>query len=356
MSGALLDRTIEMIHPADHAWRKKAILRLEQLTMPHWAMGKILDLAVDLAGITRSLTPKTERRTVVVMAADHGVAIEGVSAYPTEVTQQMLLNFLQGGAAVNILSEQMKVRVVVVDMGVAKPCDALSEDITVFSRRLGEGTRNMAIEPAMTRKQAVASVVAGIEIANRVAAETDVYAGGDMGIGNTTASSAIISVLTGRAPDEVTGCGTGIDSDARRRKVATIEKAIQLNRPSPDDALDVLSKVGGFEIGGIAGIMLGAAAQKKPVILDGLIATAAALIAYTLCPAVADYMIASHLSVEQGHRIALQHLGKEPILHMNLRLGEGTGAVLAMPYLDSAVRIMNRMATFGEAGVTGNTP
>jgi nicotinate-nucleotide--dimethylbenzimidazole phosphoribosyltransferase len=286
------------------------------------------------------------------MAGDHGVAAEGVSMYPQEVTSQMVCNFVNGGAGINALARVSGARVVVVDMGVAGDLGPLAAEGKILSRRIGAGTGNLAVGPAMSREDAIRSVEAGIEVALMLAAETDLFATGDMGIANTTPSSAIVSVMTGAAPAEVTGRGTGIDDVGLSLKVAVIEKALAVNRPDPDDAMDVLMKVGGFEIGGIAGLILGAASLRKPVLVDGFISTAGALIAQGLAPLAADYMIAAHKSVEAGHRIALQKLGKEPLLDLGLRLGEGTGAALAMPIVEGAVRVLTEVATFEEAAVS----
>ncbi|OGP79055.1 MAG: nicotinate-nucleotide--dimethylbenzimidazole phosphoribosyltransferase, partial [Deltaproteobacteria bacterium RBG_16_66_15] len=242
---------------------------------------------------------------------------------------------------------------VVVDMGVAGDLGPLAAEGKILSCRIGAGTGNMAVGPAMSREDAIRSVEAGIEVALMLAAETDLFATGDMGIANTTPSSAIVSVMTGAAVADVTGRGTGIDDAGLSLKVAVVEKALAVTRPDPDDAMDVLMKVGGFEIGGIAGLILGAASLRKPVLLDGFISTAGALIAQGLAPRAADYMIAAHKSVEAGHRISLQKLGKEPLLDLGLRLGEGTGAVLAMPIVEGAVRVLTEVATFEEAAVSG---
>ncbi|HAM32393.1 MAG TPA: nicotinate-nucleotide--dimethylbenzimidazole phosphoribosyltransferase [Deltaproteobacteria bacterium] len=350
---SLLKETVGAIVAQDPKSRAAARARLEQLTMPHWALGRLMDLAEDLAGMTRSLRPPVERRAVVVMAGDHGVAAEGVSKYPQEVTSQMVCNFVNGGSGINALARVSGARVVVVDMGVAGDLGPLAAEGKILSCRIGAGTGNMAVGPAMSREDAIRSVEAGIEVALMLAAETDLFATGDMGIANTTPSSAIVSVMTGAAVADVTGRGTGIDDAGLSLKVAVVEKALAVTRPDPDDAMDVLMKVGGFEIGGIAGLILGAASLRKPVLLDGFISTAGALIAQGLAPRAADYMIAAHKSVEAGHRISLQKLGKEPLLDLGLRLGEGTGAVLAMPIVEGAVRVLTEVATFEEAAVSG---
>jgi nicotinate-nucleotide--dimethylbenzimidazole phosphoribosyltransferase len=348
----LLISTLKQIEPQDPGSRAAAHARLEQLAMPFWALGRIMDLAEDLAGMTRSLRPPISRRTIVTMAGDHGVVAEGVSKYPQEVTAQMVNNFVAGRAGINVLARQAGAKVVVVDMGVAGDLSALTESGKIISRRIGPGTRNMAAGPAMSREEAVRSVEAGIAIAEDLNASTDVFATGDMGIGNTTPSSAIIAAVTGCSVEAATGRGTGIDDGQLQHKVLVIEKAMNTNHPNPADPLDILSKIGGFEIGGIAGLILGAAAMKKPVLVDGLISTAGALIAWCLEPRSIEYAIAAHRSVEQGHRIALQHLKKTPLLDLDLRLGEGTGAALAMHLVEAAARILAEMATFDEAAVS----
>jgi nicotinate-nucleotide--dimethylbenzimidazole phosphoribosyltransferase len=347
-----LSDLIREIQPADPAWHERAKARIRELTMPPGALGRLLDLAIDLAGITRSLTPAVEKKAVVVMVGDHGVAAEGVSAFPQEVTVQMIHNFVSGGAAINVLAEQAGARVVVVDVGVAGNLEALSRSGAILERRIACGTGNIARGPAMTREQAIQAVEVGIDTALELSETTDILATGEMGIGNTTPSSAMVAVLCDVAPDEVTGTGTGIGEAAWMRKSVTIAQAIACNQPNSGDPLDVLAKVGGFEIGAIAGLILGAAARRKPVLVDGFISTAGALLAYELCPAAVDYMIAAHRSTEPGHRAALKRLNKIPLLDLGLRLGEGTGAVLAMHLVESSVRILTRMATFAEAGVT----
>ncbi len=348
---SLIENTIAAIAGQDPATRAAAHARLEQLTMPSWALGRLLDLGEELAGITGSLRPPVARKTVVTMAADHGVAAEGVSAYPQEVTVQMVANFVHGGAGINALARQAGARVVIVDMGVAAELNGV-EWKTVVSRRVAAGSRNMAQGPAMSRGDAVRAVEVGIGLADELAATTDVFGTGEMGIANTTPSSAIIACLTGRSVAEVTGRGTGVDDAGLRRKIAVIQRSLALNRPDPADALDVLAKVGGFEIGGLAGLMLGAAARRRPVVIDGVITTAAALVARGLCPATADCLIAAHRSVEPGHSAALAALGKEPLLDLGFRLGEGTGAALAMNVVEAAARVLTEVATFEEAAVS----
>lgn len=349
---SFLDATFQRIYPQDHEYRQQAEARLNQLTMPHWALGDLMDLAVELAGMTRSLHPPVARKKVVVMVGDHGVTDEGVSQYPAEVTTQMVYNFIRGGAGINALARRAGAEVCVVDVGARDDFTALVRDGKILAKKIGRGTANMVYGPAMTRTHAVMAVEAGIEVANTLAAEVDVFGTGEMGIGNTTPSTAIAAVLTGKKVEELTGRGTGIDDARLRRKIAVIEKALALNNPNAKDGLDVLAKVGGFEIGALAGLIIGAAAHRKPVVVDGFIATAGAMIAYTLEPFVRDYLICAHQSVEPGHGVLLAKLQRRPLFNLNLRLGEGTGAVLAMNLVDAAVAILTEVATFAEAGVS----
>lgn len=341
------------IPPVDARAAEAARARQKSLTKPAGSLGQLEDLSVQLAGITGSLNPALARKCVIVMAGDHGVTREGVSAYPAEVTPQMVLNFLHGGAAINVLARQAGARVVVVDIGVASEVPGGETLPALVRRKVACGTANMAADPAMTREQAEQAIQVGIEVVEaEIAAGLDLVATGDMGIGNTTPSSAIVAAYSGLPAAQVTGRGTGVDSAGLGRKVAIIEKALRVNRPNPADALDVLSKVGGLEIAGLAGVMLGAAAHRVPVVIDGFISGAAALIAAELAPAVKPYLIAAHQSVEIGHRVILQRLGLRPLLNLDLRLGEGTGAVLAFYLIEAAAHILNEMATFAEAGVS----
>ena len=350
---SFLDATYRRIYPQDFDFRRQAEERLNQLTMPHWALGDLMDLAIDLAGMTRSLHPPVARKCVVVMAGDHGVTAEGVSRYPAEVTTQMVHNIVRGGAGINALALQAGAEVRVVDMGAVDDFVDLVRAGQVIAKKIGRGTANMVYGPAMTRTHAVMAVEAGIEVANLLAPEVDLFGTGEMGIGNTTPSTAIAAVLTGRPVAEVTGRGTGIDDDQLRHKIKVVERAIARNRPDPKDGLDVLAKVGGFEIGGIAGLILGAAAHRKPVLVDGFISTAGAMIACVLEPFVRDYIICAHRSVEPGHGALIDKLGRRPLLDLNLRLGEGTGAALAMNVVEAAVHVLTEVATFAEAGVSG---
>lgn len=348
----LLESTIKKITPQDANTRGQARTRLEQLTMPYWALGRLMDLAEELAGITGSIKPPVGRKTVVTMAGDHGITAAGVSKYPQEVTVQMVYNFVNGGAGINAIARLAGARVVVVDMGVAGDLSELVKGGKIISKRIGAGTNNMTIVPAMSREEAVRSLEGGIEVALELGPSTDIFGTGDMGIGNTSPSAAIINLFSGSPVSEIAGRGTGIDDGQLLHKVAMIEKAIEINKPDPGDALDVLAKVGGFEIGGIAGLILGAASMRKPVLIDGFISTAGALIAAHLAPIAREYIIASHRSMEKGHKIALDCLGKSPLLDLDLRLGEGTGAALSMNLVEAAVRILTEVATFEEAAVS----
>jgi nicotinate-nucleotide--dimethylbenzimidazole phosphoribosyltransferase len=348
-----LEQTIAAIHPADAVARTQATEHLEQLTMPHWAMGRLLDLAVDLAGMTGRLDPPVLRRVLVVMAADHGVTCQGVSQYPADVTAQMVHNFAAGGAAINALVKTAASDLVVVDMGVNGNLTDLAEAGKILDRRIGAGTADLSVGPAMSEDAARMSIETGITLAEELAPSVDLFGTGEMGIGNTTASAAIAACLTGLPPTQITGRGTGINDERLQHKVAIIERALKVNAPDPTDGLQVLARLGGYEIGGLAGLMLGAAAQRLPVLVDGYISTAAALIAVTLAPAVAHYIILAHSSAELGHQAMCERLGKQPLLDLGLRLGEGTGAALAMPLVEAAARLLTEVHTFGQAGVSG---
>jgi nicotinate-nucleotide--dimethylbenzimidazole phosphoribosyltransferase len=341
------------IQPLDANLYEHAQARLDRLTKPVGSLGRLEELAASYVAITGELKPHVPRGVVFTFAADHGVTLEAVSAYPREVTPQMVLNFLRGGAGVNVLARHAGVDVRVVDIGVDYEFNAVPG---LLHRKVMKGTRNLAVESAMTRSQAEQAVMVGVELATEAVREGIGLIGtGEMGIGNTTPSSAITAAMTGRSVEDVTGCGTGIDESGRRHKVAVIERAIELHRPNPADPLDVLTKVGGLEIGGLVGLMLGAAAARVPVVLDGFIAGAAALIAVGLQPLCREYLIASHRSVEHGHRVILDHLRLNPLLDLDLRLGEGTGACLGMNLVCAAIKIYTEMATFDEAGVSGKS-
>lgn len=333
----------------DEAAAEAARRRQDRLTKPRGSLGRLEDISIRMASLLGNPSPELGRKAVVVFAADHGVTEEGVSAYPSAVTAQMVTNFLRGGAAVSALARQANARVRVVDLGVSGGI----RHPDLIARRIRDGTRNIARGPAMTRSEAERAIKAGSEVVASVYAEgLDVLAVGDMGIGNTTPASAVIAALTGSGVARVTGRGTGLDEAALRRKVAVIERALEVNAPDPADPLDVLSKVGGLEIAAMCGAFIAAPAHRVPAVIDGLISGAAALVASRLVPGIVPYLIASHLSVEPGHRVALDELCLEPLLDLGLRLGEGTGAVLALNVLEAAVRCLREMATFDEAGVS----
>jgi len=322
---------------------------LDSLTKPPGSLGRLEEIAARLF-VLRGGAPRVEQPVIFTFAADHGVVAEGVSAYPQVVTAQMVENFLRGGAAVNALARQAGARVIVADFGVATPV-ASSPDLVACP--LGPGTANMAVGPAMSRAQAVAAIEAGAHLADAaVAAGADLLATGEMGIGNTTAASAITAAITGLAPARVTGRGTGVDDATFGRKVDVVRRALEVNAPDPRDGLDVLAKVGGFEIAGLVGVILAGAARRVPVALDGFIAGAAALVAVTLAPEARHALFASHRSVEPGHAAILARLGLAPYLDLGMRLGEGTGAALFVHLARAAARLWNEMATFKSAGVS----
>jgi len=346
----LLSRTIKEIKPLDERAMATARARQDKLTKPPGSLGRLEELSIQLAGIQGKPLPQIKNKTVITMAGDHGVVVEKMGNWPQEVTAQMVRNFLDGGAGINVIARQVGAKVIVVDMGVASD---LEPDPNLLSRKVGYGTKNIAVGPAMTVEQAVTAIETGIElIAAEVSKGLDIVGTGDMGIGNTTASSAICAAITGRLAAEVTGRGTGLTDEQLKHKIAVIERALSVNHPELTQPLEVLAKVGGFEIGGLVGVMLGAVARRIPVVIDGFISGAAALIATSLSPRLKDYLIAAHLSVEPGHRILLEHLGLKPLLNLDMRLGEGTGAALGIFLAETAAKILAEMATFGEAGVS----
>lgn len=337
------------IPPPDRAAMGLARRRQRQLTKPPGSLGRLEELAVRLAGLTANPVPFLGQKVVFVLAADHGVARQGVSAYPQAVTAQMVANFLAGGAAINALARAAGARVVVADFGVINP--PAHPELRTYS--LGPGTADFTAGPAMTREQAVTAVQGGINLVeSELGAGLDLVGTGEMGIGNTTAAAAVVCALLEVSPERTVGRGTGLDREGVRRKARVVAAALARNRPDPADPLDVLAKVGGFEIGGLVGVILGAAARRKPVVLDGYITGAAALLAVRLCPAVRPYLLASHRSAEPGHRLVLRALGLRPLLDLGMRLGEGTGAALAFMLIDAALRAHREMRTFAEAGVS----
>ncbi len=344
------------IHPADEVWTERARERTAQLIMPYRALGRLHEIAERLCGIQGTLTPSVDRKAFLVAAGDHGVVAEGVSAYPQEVTGEMVKAFLRGGAGINALARIVGAQVWVVDMGIIPELDPASMEggERLWVHKVARGTANLARGPAMTEPQAQSTLTTGFELASKLFENgVEILGLGDMGIGNTTPSAAVGAVITGRTVAEMVGRGTGVDDQGLLRKQEAIQRGIRVNRPDPQDGLDVLAKVGGFEIGGIAGCALAGAYHKRPVVIDGLISTAGALVAHALCPHVASYLFAGHLSEEPGHRAMLEHMGLEPILQLGMRLGEGTGAALAMGIIHASVRAFLEVLTFEEAGVSG---
>ncbi|MCP4178570.1 MAG: nicotinate-nucleotide--dimethylbenzimidazole phosphoribosyltransferase [bacterium] len=344
----LLDQTISEISSYNKKTALKAKTHLESLAMPHWALGKIMNLAVDLAGITGKVHPSFEKKINIVMAADHGVTEENISAYPQEVTVPMVYTMLKNGAAINVLANSAGSKVIIVDVGIKSKIDT-NDSNNFICRRISNGTSNFTNGPAMTKDQAIKSIEIGIETANHLANKADIFGLGEIGIGNTTSATAILCAVTCASPTAVTGRGTGINDDILENKISVIEKALQVNKPDKNDPIDILQKVGGFEIGAMAGFIIGASAQRKPVIIDGLISTSSALIARLICPEVCSFIIASHEGVEPGHKLMLKHLNKKAYLNLGLRLGEGTGAALMMPLIDSAGAVLNNMFTLEQA-------
>ncbi|GIO01845.1 nicotinate-nucleotide--dimethylbenzimidazole phosphoribosyltransferase [Brevibacillus laterosporus] len=344
-----LSGVIHTIPAIDLVAAEQAKKELKRLTKPVGSLGVLEDIVVQLAGITGQAKPRIGRKDVVVMCGDHGIVDEGVSAFPQEVTQLMMVNFINAGAAVNVLARQVGAEVTVVDIG----SKAAEVPENVINRKVKAGTNNFAKGPAMSREEAAQAILVGIETAQELAKKgSNVIALGEMGIGNTTPSAAITSVLLGRPLEEgLVGRGSGINDKSLLIKREAIQRGIEVNKPQSDDALDVLAKVGGLEIAGMAGVTLGAALSRIPVLLDGVIASAAALVAARLQPAIIPYLMATHLSVEPAHQYILEDLGIRPSLHLNMRLGEGTGATLFMPMMDSACRVLQEMATYSDLGL-----
>ena len=349
------------IGPLDTAAMAAAEGRLDRLTKPPGSLGRMEELVVTLAGITGRPDAPLARRQIVVAAGDHGVAQRGVSAYPSEVTRQMVANFVSGGAAINVLAASIGASLTVVDVGVGLPIPRIRRDARRGGRlvraRIGNGTQDMTQGPAMSRADTLRAIAIGGQVVGNLRRRraVDVLGVGEMGIGNTTAASAIVAAMTGEAPGRVTGPGTGVGGPALARKVAAVEQALAVNQPDPADPLGVLAAVGGFEIAALVGLMLGAASARIPVVLDGFITGAAALVGAALRPALAPRLIASHRSPEPGHAIVLARLGLRPYLDLDMRLGEGSGAALLIGLLGMAVRIRDEMATFESAAISGRT-
>jgi len=349
-----LSEIVNEIQPVDQEWIAKARERTSQLVMPVRALGRLHEISEQLCGIRKSLLPSTNRKAVLVMAGDHGIVNEGVSAYPQEVTGAMVQTFLAGGAGINAISRYVNADVFVVDMGIVAVFDDadMPGSGRLIIRKIAPGTANFTRGPAMSPQEAEQAIVVGFQEASKLfQAGVEIIGTGDMGIGNTTPSAAIGAVICGTDLAQMVGRGTGVDDEGLSRKQDVIRRGIEGNDPNPKDGLDVLSKIGGFEIGGIAGCALAGAYHRRPVMIDGFISTAGALIAHTICPAVTDYLISGHCSEEPGHRHMLQHLKLKPILDLGMRLGEGTGGALAMSIVDGALRVFKEVMTFAEAGV-----
>jgi len=350
-----LHATLAQIRPVHPAWVERAAQRLDRFTKPPRSLGRLEWIAARLCAIQETLAPAASPRRIVIFAADHGVASEGVSAYPSIVTAQMVANFLRGGAAINALAEAVGAGVEVVDVGVAHHVECSGTRAAFVARRVAPGTRNIARGPAMTAAELEAALQAGEDAAHAAAdAGVRLFACGDMGIGNTTAASAVTAAITRSPAARVTGPGTGIDADALARKALVITQALRVNQPGRDP-LAVLRSVGGLEIAAIVGAYLGAARRRMTIVGDGFVTTAAALIAAELCPSFLDYWFAGHQSPEPGHLVQLEYLRQAPLLDLDLRLGEATGAALAMPIIAAAAAMMRGMATFEEAGVAART-
>ena len=347
----ILNKTLKRIKPIDNKIRQSVRKRLDSLAIPCRSLGRLEEFAEAIAGIKGVKNPTLRNKYIFTMAGDHGVAEEGVSAFPQEVTEQMVHNFIRGKASINVLARHVGAKVIVIDMGV-KTDMRLGKGLVI--KKVGYGTRNIANGSAMDPDEAIKSLENGIEVLEEELKlhQIDIAGAGDMGIANTTPSSAIIAAITGEEVKKVTGRGTGINEAKLIHKIKVIERALEVNSPDTEDPIDVLSKVGGYEIGGIAGLVLGCAAHRIPVVIDGLISAAGALIAYELDNTVGGYLFASHRSKEIGQKVALDRMGLVPMLDLDMRLGEGTGAVLAMDLLEASVKILNEVASFDEANVT----
>jgi nicotinate-nucleotide--dimethylbenzimidazole phosphoribosyltransferase len=346
----LLSNTIRLIRPLDRVAMTSARSRQDTLTKPQGSLGRLEELSIRLAGIQGRAIPQIRHKVIFTLAGDHGVVVEGVGNWPQEVSAQMVYNFLRGGAGINVLARHAGVKVVVVDVGVAAELEPHPQ---LVSRKIAPGTQNIALRPAMTPQQAVRAIETGIElVGGEVPKGLDIVGTGDMGIGNTTSSSAICAAMTGEPVAEVTGRGTGITDEQLVQKIEVVKRALAVNHPDPKQPLDVLAKVGGFEIGGLVGVMLAAAAYRIPIVLDGFISGAAALIAVALAPRLKDFLIAAHVSAEAGHKVLLRHLRLKPLLNLGMRLGEGSGAALGIFLAEASARILAEMSTFAEAGVS----
>ena len=349
-----LEEIVKGIQPTDQKWIAHARERTAQLVMPTRALGKLHDISERLCGIQRTLQPVIERKAVLVMAGDHGIVTAGVSAYPQEVTGAMVQTFLAGGAGINAIARHVAAEVFVVDMGINAELNELDFPGSdhLITHKIATGTADFTQGPAMSALEAEQSILLGFQEATKLyQSGVEILGTGDMGIGNTTPSAAIGVVICDADLKDMVGRGTGVDDKGLSRKWDVIARGISFNKPDPEDGLDVLSKVGGFEIGGIAGCVLAGAFHQRPVVIDGFISTAGALIAYKLCPTITDYLFAGHCSEEPGHRIMLDYLKLDPILDLSMRLGEGTGGALSMSIIEGAINVFKEVLTFEEAGV-----
>lgn len=349
-----LQSIIGSITHTNGKFAEQAQSRLDNLTKPQGSLGRLEEFARQLVAVSENPAPDLDKKVIFTFAGDHGVADEGVSAFPKAVTRQMVMNFINGGAGINVLARHAGAEVVVVDIGVDHDFEEQEHGGTVplQIKKVVRGTRNMRKGPAMTREEAERCIQVGMELADEYAHKGyKIFGTGEMGIANTSPSSAITALLTGKSVEDITGRGTGIDDDTWKNKVNVIKDAIRVNAPDPADPIDVLAKIGGAEIGGIAGLVLGAAAHRIPVVIDGFISTAGALIAYLIEPKTRDYMFSAHMSQEVGHRALLERIGLVPVLDLDLRLGEGTGAALSMLIIEAGLKVYKEMATFEEAAV-----
>jgi nicotinate-nucleotide--dimethylbenzimidazole phosphoribosyltransferase len=354
---AVIDAADGRVRPASESWRREGERRLHRLTKPPGSLGRLEEVALQCCAIQETLDLTSVPRRIIVCAADHGVVAEGVSAYPKAVTAQMVSNFLRGGAAINALAAAADADVWIVDVGVDGPIATSGRHARLVSRRVRNGTRNMLEEPAMTEAEVLAALQVGLDLAAEAVADGVRLLGlGEMGIGNTTAASAVTAGVTGRPAALVTGRGTGVDEETFARKVRTVEEAIAAHGCTPSAPLEVLRAVGGLEIAALCGVCLGAADRKVAIVADGFVATSAVLVAAALAPSLADYLFAGHLSPEPGNAVQLEYLGLRPLLDLQMRLGEGTGAALAMPVIGAAARAFTSMATFESAGVSEPEP
>lgn len=345
-----VEQTVRSIVAVDSSLNVKIQAHLDDLTKPQGSLGRLEELAAWFCRIQGSHRPRLGKKRIYCFAGDHGVADEGVSAFPKEVTPQMVMNMLAGGAAINVLTRHVGAELVVVDMGVASSLDGA---VGLCRRKVRGGTDNLAVGPAMTRAEAESAVAAGMDLAEAAAKDGVTLLGtGDMGIANTTPATALMAAYLGCGVEEITGRGTGIDDARLAHKVGVIQRALAVNRARLSEPLGILAALGGFEIAGIAGLILGGAANRVPVVVDGFISTSGAVAACAICPAVREYIVFSHLSQERGHRVIMQTLKARPVLDLDMRLGEGTGAAVAMSIVEAAVKIYNEMATFSGAGVS----